>query len=78
VQAARLPIVIPADRRVELQVPADLPEGPAEVIVLITAPQKAAPRDKRAALGMDRGTVQIADDFDAPLPENLQRAFNGE
>ncbi|WP_437974786.1 hypothetical protein WMF11_41915 [Sorangium sp. So ce295] len=48
------------------------------MIVLITAPQKAATRDKRAALGMDRGTVQIADDFDAPLPENLQRAFNGE
>ncbi|KYF50312.1 hypothetical protein BE08_25940 [Sorangium cellulosum] len=77
-QAAKIPIVIPADRRVELQVPADLPEGPAEVIVLITAPQKAAPRDKRAALGMDRGTAQIADDFDAPLPEDLQRAFDGE
>ncbi|WP_437764093.1 hypothetical protein WMF27_37415 [Sorangium sp. So ce281] len=77
-QAAKIPIVIPADRRVELLVPADLPEGPAEVIVLITAPQKAAPRDKRAALGMDRGTVQIADDFDAPLPEDLQRAFDGE
>ncbi|WP_434046787.1 MULTISPECIES: hypothetical protein [Sorangium] len=77
-QAAKMPIVIPADRRGELQVPADLPEGPAEVIVLITAPQKAAPRDERAALGMDRGTVQIADDFDAPLPEDLLRAFDGE
>ncbi|WP_434046795.1 MULTISPECIES: hypothetical protein [Sorangium] len=77
-RAAKIPIVIPADRRVELQVPADLPEGPAEVIVLITSSQAAAPIDKRAALGMDRGKVQISDDFDAPLPEDLQRAFDGE
>ncbi|MGK3990284.1 hypothetical protein WME99_44985 [Sorangium sp. So ce136] len=76
-QAAKIAIVIPADRRVELELPADLPEGPAEVIVLITS-QKAAPRDRRAALGMDRGKVQVADDFDAPLPEDLQRAFDGE
>jgi hypothetical protein len=78
VQAAKIAIVIPADRRVDLRLPADLPEGPAEVIVLITAAQKAATADKRAALGMDRGKVQIADDFDAPLPEDLQRAFDGE
>ncbi|MGK3967754.1 hypothetical protein WMF38_26715 [Sorangium sp. So ce118] len=77
-RAAKIPIVIPADRRVELQVLADLPEGPAEVIVLITSLQAAAPLDKRAALGMDRGKVQISDDFDAPLPEDLQRAFDGE
>lgn len=54
------------------------PVGPAEVIVLITSNQKPAPSDRRAALGMDRGEVQIADDFDAPLPEELQRAFEGE
>ncbi|WP_437673569.1 hypothetical protein [Sorangium sp. So ce131] len=77
-QAAKIAIVIPADHRVELQLPADLPEGPAEVIVLITSQPKAAPPDRRAALGMDRGKVQIADDFDAPLPEDLQRAFDGE
>ncbi|MGK4001442.1 hypothetical protein WMF31_02370 [Sorangium sp. So ce1036] len=76
-QAAKVAIVIPADRRVQLQLPADLPEGPAEVIVLVTS-QKAAPIDRRAALGMDRGKVQIADDFDAPLPEDMQRAFDGE
>ncbi|AUX26434.1 uncharacterized protein SOCEGT47_069960 [Sorangium cellulosum] len=76
-QAAKVAIVIPADRRVQLQLPADLPEGPAEVIVLVTS-QRAAPIDRRAALGMDRGKVQIADDFDAPLPEDVQRAFDGE
>jgi hypothetical protein len=78
VQAARIAIVIPADHRVELQVPADLPEGPAEVIVLIPSGQARPPFDRRAALGMDRGEVRVADDFDAPLPDELQRAFEGE
>ena len=73
-QAAKIAIVIPADHRVELQLPEDLPEGPAEVIVLISPKQKAPQADRRAALGMDRGKVLIAADFDAPLPEELQRA----
>lgn len=77
-QAAKLSIIIPADRRVDLRLPTDLPEGPAELIVLINPEQKAAPLDRRAALGLDRGKVQIADDFDAPLPEELRRAFDGE
>ncbi len=77
-QAAKIAIIIPADHRVDLRLPADLPEGPAEVIVLITPKQEAPPLDRRAAVGMDRGKVQIADDFDAPLPEDLQRAFDGE
>jgi hypothetical protein len=77
-QAARISIVIPADHRIDLRVPAELPEGPAEVIVLIASKQRAALADRRAALGMDRGKVQIADDFDDPLPEDLQRAFDGE
>jgi prevent-host-death family protein len=28
-------------------------------------------------LGLDAGKVRIADDFDAPLPEDLLRAFEG-
>jgi hypothetical protein len=78
VQAAKIAIVIPADHRVDLRLPADLPEGPAEVIVLVSRQETAEPLDRRAALGIDRGKVQIADDFDAPLPEELQRAFEGE
>jgi hypothetical protein len=77
-QAAKLSIVIPSDRRVDLRLPPELPEGPAEVIVLISSRQKPATPDRRAALGMDRGKVKIADDFDAPLPEDLQRAFDGD
>ena len=29
-------------------------------------------------LGMDAGRVKIADDFDAPLPDDLQRSFDAE
>ncbi len=28
-------------------------------------------------LGLDAGKVRIADDFDAPLPEDVLRAFEG-
>ena len=30
---------------------------------------------KRRALGRDEGRVWIADDFDAPLPEDVQKLF---
>ncbi len=32
---------------------------------------------KTRPLGMDRGKVWVADDFDAPLPEDLLREFYG-
>jgi len=76
VKAAKIAIVIPADRRVEINVPAHLPEGPAELIVLSGSTQRVGPAARRAALGMDRGKVHIADDFDAPLPDDLRRAFD--
>ena len=75
-QAAKIAVTIPEDHRLVVTLPLDLPPGPAEIIVL--APRKTERPDRRAALGMDRGTVRIAEDFDAPLPEDLQRAFEGE
>jgi|HubBroStandDraft_4_1064222.scaffolds.fasta_scaffold624282_1 hypothetical protein len=45
--AARISITIPADHRVELKLPDDLPAGPAEVIVLASLP--SAPLDRLAA-----------------------------
>jgi prevent-host-death family protein len=36
-----------------------------------------APRKPRA-LGADRGKIWIADDFDAPLPFEIQAYFEGE
>jgi hypothetical protein len=68
VQAAKLQVVIPEDHRLQIELPADLPAGPAEVIVLVTREQPAVV-DRRAAMGMDRGAVWVAEDFDGPLPE---------
>ena len=36
------------------------------------------PASRTPNFGFDRGRVWIADDFDDPLPEELQRAFEGE
>ena len=33
------------------------------------------PPERRRVPGLDKGKVWIADDFDAPLPEDLQRFF---
>jgi prevent-host-death family protein len=46
--------------------------GGRPVARLVPVAQQTAPR----ALGMDRGRVRIADDFDAPLPEALLGAFD--
>lgn len=79
-QAAKIAIVIPEDHRVELELPSDLPVGPAEVIVLIApkpAEVHAAQKRPRRPLGLDVGKGWIAEDFDAPLPDEIQRAFEG-
>jgi prevent-host-death family protein len=36
-----------------------------------------AKKNKVRPLGMDRGRIWIADDFDAPLPDDLLKAFYG-
>ncbi|WP_254781838.1 type II toxin-antitoxin system Phd/YefM family antitoxin [Modestobacter sp. DSM 44400] len=33
------------------------------------------PARSRPNLGFDRGRIRMADDFDAPLPEDVQAAF---
>ena len=38
-------------------------------------PLKARPRSRR--LGLLEGRIRIADDFDAPLPEEVLKAFEG-
>ncbi|CAN5682028.1 hypothetical protein BH24ACT13_BH24ACT13_14280 [soil metagenome] len=42
------------------------------VVARLVGPRHGAPN-----LGFDRGRVQVADDFDAPLPDDLQAAFEG-
>jgi prevent-host-death family protein len=41
---------------------------------LVPAAQPKLPRE----LGKDRGKIWIADDFDAPLPPEIQAYFEGE
>lgn len=73
--AVKLKIVIPASRRVELALPPELPLGPAEVIVLTSS---ETPRDEPLRpIGIDAGKGWVADDFDAPLPDDLQQLFEG-
>ncbi len=74
-QAVKLEIVIPSSHHVELASPETLPAGPTEVIVL--APAHSASTAPRGGMGMDIGKGWVADDFDAPLPEDLQRLFGG-
>jgi hypothetical protein len=73
--AVKLNIVIPASRRVEITLPNDLPLGPAEIIVL-TAPEPSE-EPRLRPIGIDAGKGWIAEDFDAPLPEDLQQLFEG-
>jgi hypothetical protein len=53
--AAKFSITIPADRRVELKLPEDLPAGPAEVIIL--APLRSVPADR---LSVDEDQLDAA------------------
>lgn len=41
------------------------------VVARLVGPARRPPR-----LGFDRGRVRIDDDFDAPLPDDLQSAFD--
>lgn len=66
-----------------MQLPNDLPEGDAEVIVLYDAAPPAQERTRKAALrraafGADAGLFAVPDDFDEPLPPDVQRFFEGE
>ncbi len=73
--AVKINIVIPSSHHLELTLPETLPAGPAEIIVLTAPRPEKSPR--REGMGMDAGQGWVADDFDAPLPPDLQRLFEG-
>jgi hypothetical protein len=73
--AVKIDIMIPENHRVEIDLPADLPTGPAEVIVL-AGPGRPRSKELRP-LGIDIGKGWVADDFDAPLPDDLVDLFEG-
>lgn len=61
-------IVVPESQVIEIDLLADVPTGPAEM----GSPREPCP------IGMDVGKGQIAEDFDAPLPEDLLELFEGQ
>ena len=73
--AVKIDTMIPENHRVEIELPADLPAGPAEIIVL--AGREKSGRRAPRPLGIDAGKGWVADDFDAPLPDDLLELFEG-
>lgn len=58
-----------------IQLPPEVPVGPAEVIVIAKGPAGTV----RRPVGIDAGQgFSVPDDFDDPLPPDLQRLFEGE
>lgn len=74
--ALKLEVIIPHDHRLEIDLPASMPAGRAEVTVRPLATREPGPRSR--GKGMDAGKGWVADDFDAPLPADLQSLFEGK
>ena len=78
-QAIRVRVTVRDDHTVTL--PDEVPAGEAEIIVLIPGNHESG-RASRATVraeifGRLRGRATIADDFDAPLPDDILRDFEG-
>lgn len=71
--ALKLQVVVPLDHRLEIFLPEEVPAGPAEVILLTDERRP----ERQRKMGMDAGHGWVADDFDAPLPDDLERLFTG-
>lgn len=70
--AIRVRVEVKSDHTIQL--PDDVPVGPAEVIVL---PRRGGTR--KGAIGMDVGKgFSVPDDINAPLPSEIQSAFDGD
>ena len=76
-QAIRLRVTIGDDHLIHL--PDEVPTGEAEIIVLMRgeAGGSRTAEARRLMFGRLRGKATIADDFDAPLPEEILSDFEG-
>lgn len=65
-----------------IRIPAEVPVGRARVIVLVDrvdAEHRATMAEERRKLaGKYQGQLSISEDFDEPLPPEIQRYFDGE
>lgn len=81
-RAIKVQVVVGKDHVVKL--PSDFPEGPAEIVALVPGHERGDSSDdigsaRRAALGRFRNLgFKLPDDFDAPLPPEVQGYFDGE
>ena len=58
-------VEIPADRRLTIEVPREVPTGPA----IITFTPTGTGQKKERVFGCAKGQFRMADDFDAPLED---------
>ena len=76
-RAIRLRVTVGDDHLIRL--PDEVPVGSAEIIVLLAADagrtRKAEARKRM--FGRLRGQATLAEDFDAPLPDDVLRDFEG-
>jgi hypothetical protein len=74
-QPIKVRVHVGADHLVRL--PPDIPEGPAELIVIPSV--KASADARRLAFGRyDAVGFRVPADFDAPLPDEVSASFDGE
>lgn len=75
--AIRMRVTIGADHTIRL--PDEVPTGEAEVIVLVpaAATRRRNAEARRRMFGRLQGKATIADDFDAPLPDDILADFEG-
>jgi hypothetical protein len=75
--AFRLRVTIGDDHTIRL--PDEVPTGEAEIIVVMPADAARARKAeaRRRMFGRLRGKATLADDFDAPLPDDILRDFEG-
>jgi hypothetical protein len=77
--AIRLRVTVGEDHTIRL--PDEVPPGEAEVIVLMPADAAVdwarRVEARKRMFGRLQGQITIADDFDAPLPDEVLREFEG-
>lgn len=64
-----------------IRVPGEVPVGRARVIVLVeqgVSRNESMAAERRKLIEKYRGQIAVLDDFNNPLPAELQRYFDGE
>jgi hypothetical protein len=74
--ALKIQVTVGKDHIIRL--PSEVPEGPAEVIVIPAASVPTTTALPQRGMGMDAGRFVVPDDFNSPLPADIQRGFEGD